>query len=117
MGWAYLEWATTSPPPPHNFDLVPIVRSRRPVWDLKYGEAPHGPAVTEPRDVKAAGSPEEDLPHSIHLPPPSFYPIILAFGLTMAAYALLYSSILFIFVGISLVFTAVAGLASEAARD
>lgn len=112
-----LEWATTSPPPPHNFDVVPIVRSRRPVWDLKYGEAPHGPAETEPRDVKAAGSAVDELPHSIHLPPPSFYPILLAFGLVGAAYALLYSSILGIFVGISIVFTAVAGLASQAARD
>jgi cytochrome c oxidase subunit 1 len=30
-----LEWATSSPPPPHNFegDLPPI-RSNRPVWDL-----------------------------------------------------------------------------------
>jgi hypothetical protein len=87
------------------------------VWDLKYGEAPHGPAETDPRDVKAAGSPEHDLPHSIHLPPPSFYPIVLAFGLTVAAYALLYSSILGIFVGISIVFTAVGGLAAQAARD
>jgi heme/copper-type cytochrome/quinol oxidase subunit 3 len=29
-----LEWATTSPPPPHNFDRVPPVRGRRPLWDL-----------------------------------------------------------------------------------
>ena len=93
------------------------MRSRRPVWDLKYGEAPHGPAVTEPRDAKAAGTPEEEVPHTIHLPPPSFYPIVLAVGLTFAAYALLYSSILGIFVGISIVFTAVAGLASQAAHD
>jgi len=31
-----LEWATTSPPPAHNFDTVPVVRGRRPVWDLKH---------------------------------------------------------------------------------
>jgi len=34
-----LEWATTSPPSPHNFDKVPPVRSRRPLWDLANGTA------------------------------------------------------------------------------
>ncbi|MDQ3856504.1 MAG: cytochrome c oxidase subunit I [Chloroflexota bacterium] len=33
-----LEWATTSPPPVHNFELVPPIRSRRPVWDLNHPE-------------------------------------------------------------------------------
>ena len=28
-----LEWATTSPPPHYNFETVPQVRSREPVWD------------------------------------------------------------------------------------
>jgi cytochrome c oxidase subunit 1 len=30
-----LEWATTSPPPRHNFDRVPPIRSERPVFDAR----------------------------------------------------------------------------------
>jgi len=35
-----LEWATTSPPPEYNFASAPVVRSRRPLWDLKHPEDP-----------------------------------------------------------------------------
>src|SRR5918999_5523929 len=31
-----LEWATTSPPPPYNFDKLPPIRSERPVFDLRH---------------------------------------------------------------------------------
>ncbi len=110
-----LEWATSSPPPAHNFDRLPVVRSRRPVWDLKYGQAV---PTTTPRDARSAGSTEpEETMHAIHLPPPSFYPLVLAFGLLVAGYALIYSSILFIVVGISIMFVGIAGIASQAAKD
>ena len=33
-----LEWATTSPPPPENFTVIPEIKSRRPVWDLNHPE-------------------------------------------------------------------------------
>lgn len=35
-----LEWATGSPPPLQNFDTLPPVNSRRPLWDLKHPENP-----------------------------------------------------------------------------
>jgi cytochrome c oxidase subunit 1 len=35
-----LEWSTTSPPPPYNFESIPVVHSRRPLWDLKHPDDP-----------------------------------------------------------------------------
>jgi len=35
-----LEWATPSPPPVYNFAIIPEVKSRRPLWDLKHPADP-----------------------------------------------------------------------------
>jgi cytochrome c oxidase subunit 1 len=35
-----LEWGTSSPPPVYNFEQEPVVRSRRPLWDLKHPDDP-----------------------------------------------------------------------------
>ncbi|MGC2659606.1 MAG: cytochrome c oxidase subunit I [Bryobacteraceae bacterium] len=35
-----LEWATSSPPPEYNFEKIPVVRSSRPLWDLKHPQDP-----------------------------------------------------------------------------
>ncbi len=35
-----LEWAAASPPPVENFERIPPVRSRRPLWDLKHPDSP-----------------------------------------------------------------------------
>lgn len=40
-----LEWATTSPPAVENFELVPPVRSRRPLWDLAHPDQPDEPGA------------------------------------------------------------------------
>jgi cytochrome c oxidase subunit I len=37
-----LEWATTSPPPGYNFEVIPVVQSRRPLWDQKHPDDPDG---------------------------------------------------------------------------
>src|SRR6267154_1522731 len=35
-----LEWTTSSPPPEYNFAELPVVKSRRPLWDLKHPTDP-----------------------------------------------------------------------------
>jgi len=35
-----LEWATSCPPPRHNFTSIPSIRSESPAWDLHHPEAP-----------------------------------------------------------------------------
>jgi heme/copper-type cytochrome/quinol oxidase subunit 1 len=37
-----LEWATSSPPPVHNFDALPPIRSNRPVWDARQAQVEAG---------------------------------------------------------------------------
>jgi cytochrome c oxidase subunit I len=35
-----LEWSTGSPPPAYNFAVIPTVKSRRPLWDIKHPDDP-----------------------------------------------------------------------------
>ncbi|MDY7102800.1 MAG: cytochrome c oxidase subunit I [Actinomycetota bacterium] len=58
-----LEWATTSPPPAHNFiDPLPPIRSERPVWDARvaavsrqHGEVGEGAETATPEGPTDAG--------------------------------------------------------------
>ena len=69
-----LEWATSSPPPEHDFDVVPEVHSYTPLWTN--------------RDMGIA-PPEVPENNHIHLPPPSYMPLILAIGIGVLAVGLL----------------------------
>jgi heme/copper-type cytochrome/quinol oxidase subunit 1 len=53
-----LEWATTSPPPPHNFDRLPPIHSERPLFFLTHG---HGHVADRPEDLEE--SEEDDAEH------------------------------------------------------
>jgi cytochrome c oxidase subunit I len=65
--WGYansLEWATSCPPPRHNFTMMPRIRSERPAFDLHYPHVRQGRASMGLRQSVAAGisgsSPETD---------------------------------------------------------
>ena len=49
-----LEWATSSPPPPYNFDHLPEIRSERPLFDVRHGDS--HPGATAPVPQSATGS-------------------------------------------------------------
>ena len=56
-----LEWATTSPPPHHNFFSIPPIRTERPVWDFNHPEHTTG-NVDRARIELRAGAAEEPPP-------------------------------------------------------
>ncbi len=52
-GWGNgLEWATSCPPPRHNFTSIPRIRSERPAFDLHYPNIPSGRPVHEPVEAR-----------------------------------------------------------------
>ena len=79
-----LEWATASPPPDHNFALVPAVESRSPLWQRCHGNAL--PVVTGLRTdrrevlVTTAVDAEPDLRDLA--PEPSIWPLVTALATT-----------------------------------
>ena len=48
-----LEWFALSPPPPHNFDLVPDVRGTEPLRDIREAVERHSAASRQPRPEPA----------------------------------------------------------------
>ncbi len=83
-----LEWALPSPPPAYNFAEIPTVHALDDHWHKKYVEDEQG----MPMPVVAGAAVEEDHGdgHGIHLPSPSFMPLIAALGPVVIALGLLY---------------------------
>ena len=50
-----LEWATSSPPPLHNFDALPPIRSRRPLWDVANPDRPDPPVGSDTVELTPPG--------------------------------------------------------------
>ncbi|HEX2850709.1 MAG TPA: cytochrome c oxidase subunit I [Acidimicrobiales bacterium] len=93
-----LEWSIPSPPPPYNFEQVPVVHSVDDWWHRKYTEDENGRLVRIPEAEMAAAAERHaaeehaaDAAHSEpHMPSPSFYPLVASAGLPIIAYGLIY---------------------------
>ena len=86
-----LEWSIPSPVPVYNFRDVPEVKFRDDFWFKKYPqtikEYYHDFDEKEIKNMKPIKPDEKDLGenHGIHLPDLSYYPLILAAGVTILA--------------------------------
>jgi len=83
-----LEWSVSSPPPEHNFDYVPLVESQDDWWFRKYRiDDDHKVVrIAEPEMIAQAGDAQ-----GVHLPSPSFWPLVLAVGLPLIGYGLIFN--------------------------
>ncbi len=88
------EWMTTNPPKEHNFDSIPTVGHLDEFFHRKYedqgeGDDHHFVKVKTAEEILAEQEADKD-PH-IHLPSPSYWPIILAFAMPILAFGVIYN--------------------------
>jgi cytochrome c oxidase subunit 1 len=114
-----LEWSIPSPPPEYNFAEIPTIRARDDWWHRKYTEDSDGRLVRLP----AGGADPDDGPTTtatmseqdstdvvvtepvrrhIHMPSPSYYPLVVAAGLPCLAYAAVFREALWLVPGLVL---------------
>jgi len=95
-----LEWSTSSPPAHYNFATIPTVHSRDAFWaqkhpDLGAHDLPAGagiPALSA-ADIPTHGNPGDGHEHehgAIHLPDPSYWPIVAGLGIFVAGSGILF---------------------------
>jgi cytochrome c oxidase subunit 1 len=110
-----LEWMTTSPPKEHNFDALPTVHAIDEFFHRKYEEVEteHGVRLVKVKTAEDILAEQEAAADAhIHMPSPSYWPILLAFGLPILSYGVIYSTVLAL-VGASIVLLGMYGWAIE----
>ena len=89
-----LEWLTTSPPKEHNFDRVPQVSTLDEFFYRKYEEDHETGEIRKIRTAEQLMADEAaNADAHIHMPSPSFWPIVVAFGLPIIALGAVYKTI------------------------
>ena len=83
-----IEWMVPSPTPEHNFDEIPEIHERDDFWHRKYGYDDDGNVkrIATTDEVAQTGTATD-----VHLPSPSYWPLLLAVGLPLISYGLIYN--------------------------
>jgi cytochrome c oxidase subunit 1 len=107
-----LEWSIPSPPPEYNFAEIPIIHSRDDWWHRKYTEDADGRLVKLPgggaddatvvATVASTAASRDDAGHGIHMPSPSYFPMVVAAGLPCLGYAAVFTDIRWVVPGLVL---------------
>ncbi|MDQ3391156.1 MAG: cytochrome c oxidase subunit I, partial [Actinomycetota bacterium] len=102
-----LEWMTTNPPKEHNFDTVPTVTALDEFFHRKYQDVGEGDA----HDLQRIATAEEILAEQeakadehIHLPSPSYWPLLLALSLPVIALGVIYGLVVSVVGGMLAIF-------------
>jgi len=78
-----LEWATYSPPPPYNFEEMPVVRGSEPLWPLET-DLPVMTGLAKDKREALLTSSTDALPATRWaMPDPSIWPLLSALALTV----------------------------------
>jgi cytochrome c oxidase subunit I+III len=106
-GGGGLEWATTSPPPPYNFGLTPVVEGREPLW-LSQGDLPlmKGLAVDK-REILLCGLADGEPDTREGSPPPSIWPLLTAVAVSALFLGSIFHEWLLIWLSIPMAITLV----------
>ncbi|HKZ18806.1 MAG TPA: cytochrome c oxidase subunit I [Acidimicrobiia bacterium] len=88
-----LEWSIPNPTPAFNFAEVPIVHGLDEFWHQKYTEDKTGRPIRKPEADEQITRLEEiglNPPEPVHLPNPSYFPVVMAAGLPLIAYGIIF---------------------------
>lgn len=94
-----LEWITTSPPREYNFARTPTVHALDEFFHRKYedvGDDDQHEYVRVATGEQVVEEEEKKGDAHIHLPSPSYWPIVVAFSLPMLAYGVIYNTLLIV---------------------
>ncbi len=92
-----IEWSIPNPTPEYNYAFTPVVTRLDHFWHMKYDEDDEGRAVRKPDADEIVAKLEFDglNPASpIHLPAPSYFPVLMAAGLPIVFYGVIYHTAL-----------------------
>ncbi|MCC8404453.1 cytochrome c oxidase subunit I [Paraburkholderia sp. MMS20-SJTN17] len=82
-GAGTLEWSVPSPPPPHNFDALPIVHGRHPLWEPRQQPASVSGLSAGAREVLTTSALDAIAETRPLFPQPSIWPFLSAIATTV----------------------------------